>query len=118
MQVLGGAGHLRGHPVERIYREVKVMAIGGGSEEIMRYDRWAYKTISPSKLCPYTRSRTLIDAAYSTLSSHPEETSPKDKLAHHKTYVPWKALDWADRIKPCLKSARPLFITATIIFYS
>ena len=36
MQVLGGAGYLRGHPVERIYREVKVMAIGGGSEEIIR----------------------------------------------------------------------------------
>ena len=36
MQVLGGAGYLRGHSVERIYREVKVMAIGGGSEEIMR----------------------------------------------------------------------------------
>ena len=36
MQVLGAAGYLRGHPVERIYREVKVMAIGGGSEQIMR----------------------------------------------------------------------------------
>ena len=36
MQILGGAGYLRGHRVERIYREVKVMAIGGGSEEIMR----------------------------------------------------------------------------------
>ena len=36
MQILGGAGYLRGNPVERIYREVKVMAIGGGSEEIMR----------------------------------------------------------------------------------
>ncbi len=36
MQILGGAGYLRGHAVERIYREVKVMAIGGGSEEIMR----------------------------------------------------------------------------------
>lgn len=36
MQVLGGAGYLRGHPVERAYREVKVVAIGGGSEEIMR----------------------------------------------------------------------------------
>ena len=36
MQILGGAGYLRGHPIERIYREVKVMAIGGGSEEIMR----------------------------------------------------------------------------------
>lgn len=36
MQILGGAGYLRGQRVERIYREVKVMAIGGGSEEIMR----------------------------------------------------------------------------------
>lgn len=36
MQILGGAGYLRGHIVERIYREVKVLAIGGGSEEIMR----------------------------------------------------------------------------------
>lgn len=36
MQILGGAGYLRGSPVERVYREVKVMAIGGGSEEIMR----------------------------------------------------------------------------------
>ncbi|HCY55230.1 MAG TPA: acyl-CoA dehydrogenase, partial [Oceanicaulis sp.] len=36
MQILGGAGYLRGQAIERIYREVKVMAIGGGSEEIMR----------------------------------------------------------------------------------
>lgn len=36
MQILGGAGYLRGNRVERAYREVKVMAIGGGSEEIMR----------------------------------------------------------------------------------
>jgi acyl-CoA dehydrogenase len=36
MQILGGAGFIRGHRVERIYREVRVMAIGGGSEEIMR----------------------------------------------------------------------------------
>ena len=36
MQIFGGAGYLRGNPVERIYREVKVIAIGGGSEEIMR----------------------------------------------------------------------------------
>lgn len=35
MQVLGGAGYLRGNRVERIYREVRVNAIGGGSEEIM-----------------------------------------------------------------------------------
>lgn len=36
MQILGGAGYLRGNAVERVYREVKVQAIGGGSEEIMR----------------------------------------------------------------------------------
>lgn len=36
MQILGGAGYLRGNRVENVYREVKVMAIGGGSEEIMR----------------------------------------------------------------------------------
>lgn len=36
MQILGGAGYLRGNRIENIYREVKVMAIGGGSEEIMR----------------------------------------------------------------------------------
>lgn len=36
MQILGGAGYLRGCRIECIYREVKVMAIGGGSEEVMR----------------------------------------------------------------------------------
>ncbi|MCL4673802.1 MAG: acyl-CoA dehydrogenase family protein [Sphingomonadaceae bacterium] len=36
-QILGGASFMRGARVERIYREVRVMAIGGGSEEIM-YD--------------------------------------------------------------------------------
>lgn len=36
VQILGGAGYLRGSKAERIYREVKVMAIGGGTEEIMK----------------------------------------------------------------------------------
>jgi acyl-CoA dehydrogenase len=36
MQILGGAGYIRGNRVERIYREVRVNAIGGGSEEILR----------------------------------------------------------------------------------
>ncbi|HJM49052.1 MAG TPA: acyl-CoA dehydrogenase family protein [Alphaproteobacteria bacterium] len=36
VQVLGGAGYLRGAKVERIYRETKVLAIGGGAEEIMK----------------------------------------------------------------------------------
>jgi acyl-CoA dehydrogenase len=35
-QILGGAGYMRGSRIERIYREVRVNAIGGGSEEIMR----------------------------------------------------------------------------------
>jgi acyl-CoA dehydrogenase len=34
-QVLGGASFIRGNRIERIYREVRVMAIGGGSEEIL-----------------------------------------------------------------------------------
>ena len=36
VQILGGAGYMRGTKSERIYREVKVMMIGGGSEEIMK----------------------------------------------------------------------------------
>ncbi len=36
MQIFGGAGYLRGSKVERIYRETKVMSIGGGSVEIMK----------------------------------------------------------------------------------
>ena len=36
VQIFGGAGYLRGCKVERIYREVKVQAIGGGAEEIMK----------------------------------------------------------------------------------
>lgn len=35
-QILGGASYLTGGVVERLYREVRVQAIGGGSEEIMR----------------------------------------------------------------------------------
>jgi acyl-CoA dehydrogenase len=35
-QILGGASYLRGSKIERIYREVRVNAIGGGSEEIMK----------------------------------------------------------------------------------
>ncbi|WP_114951616.1 acyl-CoA dehydrogenase family protein [Sphingosinicella terrae] len=34
-QILGGASYIRGSVVERIYREVRVVAIGGGSEEIL-----------------------------------------------------------------------------------
>ena len=36
MQIIGGMAYMRGNRVERLYREVRVNAIGGGSEEIMR----------------------------------------------------------------------------------
>lgn len=36
VQILGGAGYIRGVKVERIYRETKVLSIGGGAEEIMK----------------------------------------------------------------------------------
>ncbi|MGL6112849.1 MAG: acyl-CoA dehydrogenase family protein [Rubrivivax sp.] len=36
VQILGGMGFMRGTKSERLYREVKVMVIGGGSEEIMK----------------------------------------------------------------------------------
>jgi acyl-CoA dehydrogenase len=34
-QVLGGASYIKGTLTERLYREVRVLAIGGGSEEIL-----------------------------------------------------------------------------------
>jgi acyl-CoA dehydrogenase len=36
VQILGGMGYMRGTRSERIYREAKVMMIGGGSEEILK----------------------------------------------------------------------------------
>jgi acyl-CoA dehydrogenase len=36
VQILGGMGYMRGSASERIYREVKVATIGGGTEEIMK----------------------------------------------------------------------------------
>jgi acyl-CoA dehydrogenase len=36
VQIFGGAGFIRGIKVERIYRETKVLSIGGGAEEIMK----------------------------------------------------------------------------------
>jgi acyl-CoA dehydrogenase len=36
VQVLGGMGYMRGTKSERLYREVKVMVIGGGSEEVLK----------------------------------------------------------------------------------
>ena len=36
VQIFGGAGYMRGTTVERLYRETKVLSIGGGAEEIMK----------------------------------------------------------------------------------
>lgn len=36
VQILGGAGYLRGSKVERMFRETKVLAIGGGASEILK----------------------------------------------------------------------------------
>ena len=36
VQILGGMGFMRGTRSERIYREVKVMMIGGGAQELMK----------------------------------------------------------------------------------
>lgn len=36
VQIFGGAGYMRGTVVERLYRETKVLSIGGGAEEIMK----------------------------------------------------------------------------------
>ncbi|MCB4363663.1 acyl-CoA dehydrogenase family protein [Hydrogenophaga taeniospiralis] len=36
VQILGGMGFMRGTVSERLYREVKVLMIGGGAEEIMK----------------------------------------------------------------------------------
>jgi acyl-CoA dehydrogenase len=36
VQIMGGMGYMRGTKSERLYREVKVMVIGGGSEEVLK----------------------------------------------------------------------------------
>ena len=36
VQILGGKGYMRGTASERLYREVKIMMIGGGAEDIMK----------------------------------------------------------------------------------
>jgi acyl-CoA dehydrogenase len=40
IHILGGMGFMRGTKSERIYREVKVMQIGGGATEIMKELAW------------------------------------------------------------------------------
>jgi acyl-CoA dehydrogenase len=50
VQIFGGMGYLRGNVAERIYREVKVLSIGGGTEEILK--ELAAKHL-PMRLCRF-----------------------------------------------------------------
>ena len=45
LQVLGGIGYTRKRPVERYLRDARLMSIGGGTAEILRYliQREVYK---------------------------------------------------------------------------
>lgn len=47
LQVLGGIGYTREYPVERYLRDARLMTIGGGTSEIMRYliQREVYKEL-------------------------------------------------------------------------
>ena len=36
VQILGGAGYMRGGRIERIFRETKVLSIGGGASEVLK----------------------------------------------------------------------------------
>jgi hypothetical protein len=37
LQILGGRGYEKGNKVERYYRDARLMAIGGGTAEILRF---------------------------------------------------------------------------------
>ncbi|MCP4688367.1 MAG: acyl-CoA dehydrogenase family protein, partial [Desulfobacterales bacterium] len=36
VQIFGGYGYMRGHLVERLYRDNRILSIGGGTTEIMK----------------------------------------------------------------------------------
>jgi len=36
VQIFGGYGFMRGYPVERLFRDNRVLSIGGGTTEIMK----------------------------------------------------------------------------------
>ncbi|MEM7828309.1 MAG: acyl-CoA dehydrogenase family protein, partial [Candidatus Aenigmatarchaeota archaeon] len=36
LQIHGGYGYMKEYPIERFYRDMRVMSIGGGTSEIMK----------------------------------------------------------------------------------
>jgi hypothetical protein len=56
VQTLGGAGFIRGTRAERVYREAKVMQIGGGSTEIMKDLACAAAGVVVMKKADYIRA--------------------------------------------------------------
>ena len=71
VQIFGGAGFMRGIKVERIYREVKVNAIGGGSEEIMKdLALKADGVVNSSPLLPRALARGGEGSGVGGLSAH------------------------------------------------
>ena len=116
VQIFGGAGFMRGIKVERIYREVKVNAIGGGSEEIMKDlapGRWDCETTSnpSSRACP-AHPRLLSCEVKERLRTFVTRTEPGPMTRHdrgrkydhalslqRRAFVP-SAVD-AGRTRPC-----------------
>ena len=49
IQIHGGYGYSREYPVERMYRDARLMTIGGGTAEILRFliQREVYKEFFP-----------------------------------------------------------------------
>ena len=82
VQLLGGMGFMRGTQSERIYREVKLMMIGGGSEEVMKDLAARLRAGSASAAskgtacvaCCARNCRTRLLASDLRLSSHPHNS--------------------------------------------
>jgi alkylation response protein AidB-like acyl-CoA dehydrogenase len=49
LQILGGMGYTTDYPVERFYRDARLMTIGGGTAEILRFliQREVFKEFFP-----------------------------------------------------------------------
>ena len=72
LQILGAMGFMRGTQSERIYREVKVMMIGGGAEEIMKEP-----PPGSSGLTPWRHARTAGHGDAQVLDAAPGRGRPR-----------------------------------------